>query len=428
MSELLPNILRAMVSAIANALLLLTLLQPKYSKKVTNLVILGVLFANFGTALYCYLLGDLTLLTKIDFVLFSVVCFAVRPAFKDSLMQWLFSYFTVLNISAAVVALSFIGSRFLPYPAYANTLIRLILFGACLLVLPRQIRPLYRQVVEHWTVYFAVAFSLMVSFFYYYWFTDDIVVTLTEQAIPLLLVVFMGLAAYVSVFLSLKNLQKEFAVKEENSKMQAEREYLQLAAGNMSRQLELMGEVAEQNNRATHNRRHFNNVLLELLERGETGEACELLNSQNQTPLQIDKVYCENPAVNAAVSHYANLAEQSGIPTEIRLDIPANLNIDSLELCMAVSNLMENAIQACERLPENIPRYLRFSCLSVGRLLLELENPCPKDTQLDENGCPAAHREGHGIGSKSVFAFSKKYDGELLYKIENSIFSVRLLV
>jgi hypothetical protein len=36
--------------------------------------------------------------------------------------------------------------------------------------------------------------------------------------------------------------------------------------------------------------------------------------------------------------------------------------------------------------------------------------------------------EGHGIGSKSVAAFAKKYDGELLYKIENGAFRVRLLV
>lgn len=36
--------------------------------------------------------------------------------------------------------------------------------------------------------------------------------------------------------------------------------------------------------------------------------------------------------------------------------------------------------------------------------------------------------EGHGVGSKSVIAFAKKYDGELLYKIDNNVFQVRLLV
>ena len=428
MSEHLPDLLRAVISTTANVLLMMTLLQPKYSKKITLLTMLGILSADLGTAIYCYFSGNLTLLSKLDIVLFAVLCFAVRPLFKDTFMQWLFSYLTVQNVSDAVIVLSFIGSRRMPYPVYSNSLLRLILFGAFLLVLSRYVRPLYRHAVEHWTAYFAVALGIYITFNYYVLSSDDIVVTLTEQAVPLLLVIFIGLAAYGSIFLSLKNLQREFRVREENQKMQAEREYLQLAAGNMSRRLELMEKVSAQNSRAAHDRRHFNNVLLELLEQGETGEAAALLQSQNQAALKISKVYCENPAVNAAVCHYAGLAEQAGIPAELALDIPGDVNIDALGFSMVVSNLMENAIQACGRLPQNKDPYIRFTCRSVGRLLLEMENPCAEDTALDENGYPAACKKGHGIGSKSVAAFVKKYDGELLYKIENGVFRVRLLV
>lgn len=95
---------------------------------------------------------------------------------------------------------------------------------------------------------------------------------------------------------------------------------------------------------------------------------------------------------------------------------------------MVVSNLMENAIQACGRLAQNQTPYLRFTCRSVGRLLLEMENPCAAGTALDKNGYPVSGEEGHGIGSKSVIAFVNKYDGELLYNIENGVFRVRLLV
>lgn len=428
MSEHFPDFLRAAISTTANVLLMMTLLKPRYSKKITLLTMLGILAADLGTAVYCYLSGNLTLLSKLDIVLFAVLCFAVRPLFKDTFMQWLFSYITVQNISDAVIILSFVGSRHLPYPAYVNSLLRAILFGAFLLVLSRYVRPLYRQAVEHWTAYFAVALGIYITFNYYVLSADDIIVMLTEQAIPLILVIFIGLAAYSSIFLSLKNLQREFWVKEENRKMQAEREYLQLASGNMVQRLELMEEVAAQNSRAAHDRRHFNNVLLELLEQKKSGEAVDLLINQNQTSHKISKIYCENPAVNAAVSHYARLAEQAGISTEIELDIPRDLTVDSLEFSMVVSNLLENAIQACGRLTDGINPYLRFTCRSVGRLLLEMENPCAEGTVLDENGYPAASETGHGIGSRSVVAFAKKYDGELLYKIENGVFRVRILV
>lgn len=428
MSALFPDLLRAVISTTANVLLMSSLLQPKYSKKVTLLTMFVVLAADLGTAIYCYLSGNLTLLSKLDIILFAVLCFAVRPMFKDNFMQWLFSYITVQNISDTVIILSFIGSRHLPYPQYTNSFLRLFLFGAFLVILWRYVRPLYRQAVERWTSYFAVALGLYITFNYYVMTADDVVGMLTQQAVPLMLVIFIGLASYTSIFLSLKNLQREFRVKEENQKLQAEQEYLQLAAGNMTQRLMLMEEVTAQNTRAAHDRRHFNNVLLELLEQEKVDDATALLKKQNQTTYTISKVYCDNPAVNAAICHYVELAKQSGIMTELELDIPRNLTVDSLELSMVVSNLMENAIQACVTLPKNHPSYLRFVCRSVGRLLLEMENPCTSDSVLDDQGHPVTWEDGHGIGSKSVIAFAKKYDGELMYQIENDIFRVRLLL
>ncbi len=428
MSVFFPQLLRAVISTTANVLLMITLLQPKYSKKVTLLTMIGILSLDLGTAVYCYLSGNLTMLSKIDMILFAILCFAVRPLFKDTFMQWLFSYLTVQNISNAIIVISFVGSRRLPYPMYANSLLRLILFGAFLFILLHYVRPLYLQVVEHWTVYFAVALGMYITFSYYVLISEDIVATLTEQAVPLLLFIFVGLAAYISIFLSLKNLQREYRVKEENQKMQAEREYLQLAAGNMSERLKLMEEVSTQNSRAAHDRNHFNNMLLKFLEQGESKEAVALLKIQNQSTPKMNKVYCENPLVNAAVSHYSKHAEQSNIRTEIALDIPYDLSVDSLELSMVVSNLLENAIKACSKQSGSKPLSIKFICRNVGRLLLEMENPCPEDTTLDENGYPFTRIEGHGVGSKSVIAFAKKYDGEIIYQIENRVFRVRLLV
>lgn len=428
MIEHFPNFFRGVVSTIGNVLLMITLLQPKYSKKITLFTMLGILVADLGTSIYCYLNGNLTMLAKIEIVMFSMLCFVVRPMFKDTFMQWLFSYITIFNINYTVLILSFIGSRKLPYPAYANSILRIILYGAFLIILWRYIRHLYRQAVEHWEAYLAVGLAIFIAFTYYFMFSKDIVTTLMEQAVPMLLIILIELAAYGSIFFSLENLQREFQVREEYQKIQAEREYLQLAAVSMSQRLKHMEEVSAQNNRAAHDRRHFNNVLLELIDQDKSGEAYALLQKCNQTIYKVGKVYCENHIVNAAISHYASLLQQHSISAEFTLDIPDNLNVDALEFSMVVSNLMENAIQACLKLTDGAKLYLYFTCQSVGRLLLELENPCTEDTVLDENGYPVAHEEGHGIGSKSVIAFTKKYDGELQYKIENGVFRVRLLV
>lgn len=428
MTSLFPDLLRAVTTDIMLVLLLSTMATPKYKSKflyifVTTIILVG----NVSADCYFYLTKNYTAVFYVDLAMLIVIGIALKPLFIDKIMQWCFSYITMLNIYIAIVFLSYIFCDIFPKPSYGIIYLRLILFSVIIFVFHKWVSKLYRNVLDYWHIYILLIVSLLACFLLYF-FGGDIEEMLINNYVPLLFLILLGLSVYVSIIHSLTTITKQYAMREENQRMQTEREYLQLAAGNMSQRLELMEEVSAQNIRAAHDRRHFKNVLLELLEQGKNSEAVALLQSQNQTTQKISRVYCENPAVNAAVCHYAALAEQAGISTEIELDIPRELTVDSLELSMVVSNLLENAIQSCGKLTDGTEPYLRFTCRSVGRLLLEMENPCGSDTVLDENGYPFASQKDHGIGSKSVIAFAKKYDGELLYKIENCVFRVRLLV
>lgn len=428
MTSLFPDLLRAVITDVMLVLLLSTMATPKYKSKAVYIIATAIiLVANVSANCYFYLAENYTAVFYVDLAMLMVIGVALKPLFTDKIMQWCFSYITMVNIYAVVVFLSYMLCDIFPRPIYGNAYLRLILFSVIIFVFHKWVSKLYRKVLDYWHIYILPVVSLLACLLSYF-FGGNIEETLTSNYVPLLFVMLLGLSVYVSIIHSLKTITKQYAMREENQKMQAEREYLQLAAGNMSQRLELMEEVSAQNSRAAHDRRHFNNVLQELLEQGKTVEAAALLRNQNQMAQKISKVYCENPAVNAAVCHYAGLAEQAGIPTEIELDIPREVTVDSLELSMAVSNLLENAIQACGRLADGENSYLRFTCRSVGRLLLEIENPCAEDTALDESGYPFTSRKDHGMGSRSVIAFAKKYDGELIYKIENGVFQVRILI
>lgn len=415
------HFLRGTVSAIANVVLFISLLQPKYSRKVTNLVMLTILTLNLSTAIYCYISGNLTLLAKIDVILFVLLCFAARPFFRDSFMQWLFSYITVMNVSFVVLILSFVFSRSLPHPAYANTLWRLILFTAAILLFRKVLRPLYRQAAEHWAVFFYVAGS---AFFAFSWFMlsgDDIVETLTVQAVPLLWLVLVTLAAYGSVFLCLKSVGAEYRLKQDKA-------LLELSGTAMKQRLSLMDEAVGQMRVVQHDQRHLNATLLELMQKGDAEHAATLLHQQIAALPQKPVRYCENIAVNAAVSYYAALAEGRRIRCDLRLDIPEKLTFSELALSMALSNLMENAIHACEKLDPEGERRLRVRAIYTGQLILEVENPYSGEIPLDENGYPAVREEGHGLGSESVRAFVRENGGEILYQAQNGIFNVRLMI
>lgn len=423
-----PDFLRAVVSSTMNVLLMLTLIQPKYSKRVTRLAMLGVITVDLTVAICCHLSGNLTLLAKLDVVLFTVLCFAIKPLFQDTFMQWMFSYVTVQNVNASVVVLSFVISRYFPMPLYANPAVRLVLFVGVILLMRHVARPLYRQAVEHWNIFFYVAVMISLNFAYYILASNDIVKTLTEQAPQLLLLIVLSVAAYISVFHSLKTLSNEYTLREENLKMQDRQELLNVSLSAMEQRLQLQEAAAQQASIVRHDHRHFSGTLLELLQQGQTEKAVRLLEQQLTVVSKAPRRFCENTTVNATVSYYANLCEQSAVTLHTKLDIPDKLGADSLELSLAVSNLLENALHACQKQPMGEKRAIQFRALFTGQLLLEMENPYVGEVNLDENGCPTSKEAGHGIGTKSVIAFVEKQNGQLTYSTENGIFRVRLIL
>ena len=430
MNDLISNILRGSVTSIMNVLLLFTLTKTnlKISRSSTIIIATSVFVINIASTLWFYVYGDLTALSRFNIVMFVVVGLLFKPLTKVSFMQWSFNFITTINIMMMIIILSFHLGRLFPEPQYANTILRLGLYLLVIFLFQKFLLPLYRSVVNNWPIFSVLVVCIFLNLSYYFYFTDDIMNTLIAFKWPLYLLVTLTLAAYGTVFYSLKKFTAMYALETENLKIQNDTGLLYQAASTMTKKLQLMDEVAHQHSLASHDRRHFNSMILELLEQGEIGEAATCLRKQNEIRFPASRIYCENKAINAATSYYADMAEQRGIHIKINLTIPMNLTVDSMELALVVSNLLENAIQGVALLPEGQEKYIHFTCLQVGRLLLEISNPCAETVTLDKDGFPFTTHSEHGIGTRSIIAFAKTHDAELLYHVENNLFRVRLLV
>lgn len=420
MTMQLYDILRALVTNAMLVGLLFTLAQPKARKRTLWITLIAIVIVNLALNMFFYLRGDYTTLAALDIVFFILVGVATKPMFRETLMQWLFNCFTVMNIYAITVVISYFLSDYLPYPVYANTALRALMFSAAILLFRKRLRPLYRQAADNWSVYLFVAAALFANFAYYFVFGDDVKQTLTDGFVPLMLLMLLTVLMYLAIFLSLRKTLREAALRVENLKIQSDRE--------LTRQrLALMDKAVRQMSIVQHDRRHFNNTLLSLLHEGNTDKAAELIHRQSEALPQKPRSYCRNVPVNAAVSYYAELASQQGIRCHLRLDIPEKLSIDDLQLAMAVSNLMENSITAVAALPAE-KRELRFTAVSAGQLILELANLYEGEVILDEKGLPVSAKEGHGKGSQSVSDFVSKCGGELVYETAGGVFKVRMMV
>ena len=89
--------------------------------------------------------------------------------------------------------------------------------------------------------------------------------------------------------------------------------------------------------------RHQMNQLSALAEAGDLdGLKAYLAKTVSRIP-ELDMSFCENRAADSVVGYYCALAKREGIPFCAKLDLPQALPVDEIDLCLVLSNLLENA-------------------------------------------------------------------------------------
>ena len=215
--------------------------------------------------------------------------------------------------------------------------------------------------------------------------------------------------------------------RENKLRLQSDAEMMEIATKAMKEHIAISDNIMQQDRAMRHDRRHFEALLQTLLQEGNTQEALKCLNERlNQEPHGV-KRYCENTTLNAAITHYLEIAEKKSIKVNISATIPADLNVDEMQLAIVISNLIENAIHACEKVPED-ERRINITARYKSQLLFEISNSCVDKIMLDEEGHPFSNEENHGIGTRSVLNFINQTDSEIRYIAEEKNFKVRMLV
>ena len=180
--------------------------------------------------------------------------------------------------------------------------------------------------------------------------------------------------------------------------------------------------------RYRHDLRHHLQYLATCLENGQTDQAqnyilgiCEEIEAQNV------QRFCENEAANLILSAFAGRAERAGISLNVQGAIPAFILVSDSDLCVLLSNALENAIYACQPMAAaGIPCDIDVQVYErSSKLFLQVTNPC-RNTILFENGVPVSNRPGHGIGVQSICAIVERYGGIYSFSVQDGRFVLRL--
>lgn len=195
-------------------------------------------------------------------------------------------------------------------------------------------------------------------------------------------------------------------------------------------QYELLKKNIEETKAARHDLRHHFLVIQGYINNKDLDSLTSYINNyiSAMTPVE-GKTVCENYAVNTILFHYITQCEENAVEITASINIPAILPIPDNDFCVILSNLLENALEACLRMSSNKP-FITVNIGTAGKwmLLLTVKNSYEGSIRRKNGIFQSSKRNGEGIGISSVNNFVSKYHGISKYTYEEQLFSASILL
>lgn len=185
----------------------------------------------------------------------------------------------------------------------------------------------------------------------------------------------------------------------------------------------------DETRQARHDLRHHFLQLSALAEQGDLEKIKEYLHNAVSKIPDLNLHFCENKAADSVIGYYCALARRENIPFQARVDIPASLSMDEIDLCLVLSNLLENALEASlmtspDRRRIDITIYPHFTHL----LLIQVENAFDGEIRKKDDIFQSSKRSSAGIGIQSVRRICEKNGGASNFSCEDGIFIAQLML
>ncbi|NCA98170.1 MAG: GHKL domain-containing protein [Clostridia bacterium] len=331
----------------------------------------------------------------------------------DRFFVSLFSFLTFVNV---YISIGFFGDTVasgLEGNAAVATLIviRTILYLMIVPLLFKYVKPRFRNLVEtldkEWRTAFLVPFTfliLQIVVLYYpeaYWHWS-----LNAWSRIIIMTVYgLFLAVYYLLYIQASAIVEKYAL-EKRQLLMVQQEKLWEAE--LSRQKATAVLAAQQR----HDLHHHNTVVMGLLQSGEIEKLQLYMKSFDSTiDVQNSSSYCLNPIANSIVNYYAHQARSEQIKTGFDINIPESIGIDPVDLTCILGNALENALEACQRLPKDQVKEIMVKAIYLDhRLRVRIENTCDANIEFDGE-LPVTKKVGGGTGTRSILYTAERYDG-----------------
>ncbi len=228
----------------------------------------------------------------------------------------------------------------------------------------------------------------------------------------LLVMHLLGLASLFCILFSYKKLQQNFRLSTELSLLEQEEHSL-------GKYVEEAKARYDRTKSFRHDIRNHIGVVKNLLQSGKLEEAVNYIEDMEDMAEEMSfPCSTNNPVVDILVGNKLGIAKNMGIDVDCSLLLPYPCSLRDIDICIVLSNALDNAIQACKSLDAGIEKYINVSGRIQGNLLMiEIDN-----SFKDKGG----FRKGTGLSNiKNV---AGKYGGAMSIDIKENVFVLHVLL
>lgn len=399
--------------------------QWRSRKAALVLVVVNVL-CKMTAAAYC--LANELYFRNLE-LLFAVVGFLIYCLFlRLSPFKMLFTYLLIVDyllIIRGIVSILAVQVFDIPIQGWGSSFVCILLYSVTLPLLLRFFRQVANRVYRTdapklWrTIWLVPAFVTVLALI----FTDSYLERSVDSGfflfcrIGLLVCVF---AIYYVLLQSLEGLEQQAALRQ---RLVFESRLLEMQLEEEEKRGLLLMETAEQTRQMRHDLRHHLTAILTMA-RDDNPRLSEYIATLIRDIPTAVQDYCENPTVNAVVSHYAARCQKESIAFAARLTVPAqNEGLDDRALCVVFANLLENAVEACGRITGG-KKFIRLSSsLEYGVLTITMDNSFDGQARQEDGKFLSSKRvDAPGVGLSSIQAVARAHQGDARFEAEGTVF------
>ncbi len=133
-------------------------------------------------------------------------------------------------------------------------------------------------------------------------------------------------------------------------------------------------------------------------------------------------------AVDAILNEKLYEAQSDSITTNYDVMNMEKNSIKPVDMCIIISNALDNAIEANRKIEDPEKRYIKLKMHGDETYsVISVSNPAvTAPVRVNQNSYATSKKDAvnHGFGLKSIESTAKKYDGEMLTKFEDGVFTL----